>query len=151
MRHLRSHRYPHSYGETTKSENTTQWQGAMNAKMDLLTKNGTWSLQPLPSKRRNLGSKWVYKRKCKADGIISRFKARFCAKGYSQGEGINYNKTVLPVVKYDSIRVLLALAAIKDSELRQFDVKTAFLNSDLEVEFYMTQSQGFAYEDSSLV
>ncbi len=73
-----------------------------------------------------------------------RFKARLVAKGYSQKEGINYNETYAPVVRYESIRAVLATAAAHNIEITQFDVKTAFLHGDLSEEIYMKQPQGFA-------
>ena len=65
------------------------------------------------------------------------------AKGYAQREGIDYNEVFLPIVKYSSIHILLALVAQYDYELDQLDVKIAFLHSDLEEETYMTQPLGF--------
>lgn len=65
------------------------------------------------------------------------------AKGYSQKEGIDYNETYAPVVRYESIRAVLATAAAHNMEIMQFDVKTAFLHGDLSEEIYMEQPQGF--------
>jgi len=65
------------------------------------------------------------------------------AKGYAQREGINYNKVFSHVVKYSSIRILLALVAQYELKLDQLDVKTAFHHGDLEEEIYMSQPMGF--------
>ena len=65
------------------------------------------------------------------------------ALGYLQKEGIDYTETFAPVAKMTSIRTLLALAATDDAEIHQMDVKTVFLNRDLEEEIYMNQPQGF--------
>ena len=96
---------------------------------------------------RTVGCKWVYKKK---EGIpkveAARFKARLVAKGFSQKEGIDYNEIFSPVVKHSSIRVLLALVAQFDLELKQLDVKTAFLHGDLEETIYMDQPEGFLAE-----
>jgi hypothetical protein len=78
-----------------------------------------------------------------ADGSVDRYKARLCAKGYSQQQGIDYTETFAPVAKFSSIRSLLALAAHYDLEVHQMDVKTAFLNGDLEEDIYMVQPEGF--------
>ena len=59
------------------------------------------------------------------------------AKGYSQKEGIDYNKVFSPVVWHTSIRVLLSIVAVHDLELKQMDVRAAFLLGDLEEEIYM--------------
>lgn len=73
-----------------------------------------------------------------------RFKARLCAKGFSQKPGIHFDEIYSPVVRYDSVRLLLAFAAIKDLEMRKFDIKTAFkqLNSEVKEELYMKIPEG---------
>ena len=63
--------------------------------------------------------------------VAPRFKARFVAKGYSQVYGLDYVDTFSPVVKHYSLRTVLAIAAAKDLEMIQLDIKTAFLNGDL--------------------
>ena len=65
------------------------------------------------------------------------------AKGYSEVQGVDFDEVFSPVVKHTSIRVLLSLVTIKDLELEQLDVKTAFLHSDLEEQIYMKQPEGF--------
>ena len=72
-----------------------------------------------------------------------RYKARLVAKGYAQTERVDYNEVFSPVVKYSSIRILLALVAQLDLELVRMDVKTAFLHGDLDEEIYMNQPDGF--------
>ena len=78
-----------------------------------------------------------FKIKRPADGSIDKFKARLVAKGFTQIEGVDYEETFSPVVRIASMCLLLALVAHLDSELFQMDVKTAFLNGNLEEEFYM--------------
>ena len=98
--------------------------------------NHTWELVNLPAGRKPVGCRWIFKIKRNADGTPNRYKARLVAKGYSQIEGIDYNDTYALVARYTSIRCLLALAAQEDWEIYQMDVKTAFLNGDLEEEIY---------------
>ena len=135
------------YVETTSCKDSAQWQLAMMEEMESLYKNKTWILVKRPKGIRTVGCKWVYRNK---EGIPemedSRFKARMVAKGFSQKEGIDYNEIFSPVMKHNSIRVLLALVAQFDLELQHFHVKTAFLHGDLENTIYMDHHEGFLAE-----
>lgn len=123
----------------------------MKDEIDSLNKHETWTLVPLPPDRQAIGCKWVYKIKRRPDGRVERYKARLCAKGYSQKAGIDYTETFSPVIRYDSIRILLALATIHDMEILQFDIKTAFLYGDLEEEIYIKQPEGFQNGNPEIV
>ena len=113
------------------------------AEYDSLKSNETWELAELPHGRNAIGSKWVFKHKRDADGKIHKCKARLVAKGYSQISGVDYDEVFSPVVKYNSIRTLLALVNQHDLEVHQMDVKTAYLNGNLEEELFMKQPEGF--------
>jgi len=76
---------------------------------------------------------------------------RLVARGFTQTFGVDYNETFAPVTKFVSIRCILALATIEDMEFHQMDIKTAFLNGDLEEEIYMEQPEGFTHEGEHLV
>lgn len=80
--------------------------------------------------------------KRRPDGHVDRYKARLVAKGYEQKHGVNYQETFSPVVKFDSLRMILAIAAAEDMKLHQFDVKTAFLYGNLEENILMKQPEG---------
>ena len=79
----------------------------------------------------------------KADGSIDKYKAILVIKGYRQKEGLDYFDTYSPVARKSSIRMLIAIASIHNLEIHQMDVKTAFLNGDLDEEIYMEQPEGF--------
>ena len=66
------------------------------------------------------------------DGNVQIHKARLVTKGFRQVQGIDYNETLSPVVMLKSIRIVLAISAYFDYEKWQMDVKTAFLNGNLE-------------------
>uniref|UniRef100_A0A2N9FUY1 Reverse transcriptase Ty1/copia-type domain-containing protein n=1 Tax=Fagus sylvatica TaxID=28930 RepID=A0A2N9FUY1_FAGSY len=120
-----------------------EWMTAMQEEMSSMDKNNVWELVDLPPGHKTIGNKWVLKVKRKADGSIDRYKARLVAKGYTQREGIDYEDTFSPVVRFASIRLILSIVAKQDLELFQMDVKTAFLNGELDEEIYMAQPAGF--------
>ncbi|KAK1615224.1 hypothetical protein QYE76_020741 [Lolium multiflorum] len=97
----------------------------------------------LPNSRKAVENKWIFKRKTDADGNVTVYKARLVAKGFRQIQGVDYDETFSPVAKLKSVRILLAIAAFFDYEIWQMDVKTAFLNGDIEEELYMVQPKGF--------
>ena len=134
---------PKSYDEAINSPHAKEWQAAMDAEFEALIANDTWELRPLPPGRQPIKCKWVYAYKTKPDGSLDRFKARLVAKGYSQTPGTDFHETFSPTVKYESIRLALAVAATTGMELRQFDITTAFLNALLHTELYMHQVPGY--------
>lgn len=134
---------PITYQQAIKSNESVGWKRAMEEEYSALLKNGTWILTTLPEGRSAIKNKWVYKKKRKADGSVERFKARLVAKGYSQRPGIDFDETFSPVVRHDSIRTILSIAAVEDLEIIQLDVKTAFLNGELEEDLFMEQPEGF--------
>ena len=105
--------------------------------------NKVWDLEKILKGSKKVGCKWVYKTKLDSQGNVERYKARLVAKGFTQREGIDYNETFSPVSCKDSFRIIMALVAHYDLELHQMDVKTAFLNEDLEENVYMAQPKGF--------
>ena len=105
--------------------------------------NHTWELVDLPPGSKPLGYKWIFKKKMKANGSIDKYKARLVIKGYKQKEGLDYFDTYSPVTRISSIRMLIAIAVIHNLEIHQMDVKTAFLNGDLDEEIYMKQPEWF--------
>ncbi len=94
--------------------------------------------------RNIVGCRWVFAIKTGADGSIERHKARIVVKGFSQIYQVDYDETFAPVVKWDSIHILLVLTARYDLEVHQMDVKTAFLNGDLDHSIYMEPPPGSA-------
>ena len=77
------------------------------------------------------------------DGGI-RLKVRLVALGYSQIEGLEFDETFAPVLKHQSLRILLAIANEEDLHVHQMDVTTAFLYGELEEEIYISQPNGFS-------
>ena len=134
---------PVDIDEAFSGEHSADWIKAAKSEFDSLKENRTWDLVPPPEGKNIVGSRWVFKAKRAADGSIQKYKARLVAKGYSQAEGIDYQEVFSPVARYNSIRSLLAVANICNWDIHQMDVKTAFLQGDLEDEIYMQQPEGF--------
>ena len=133
--------------DALNSEHSELWKNAMISEYSSLMENETWELVP-PSEDQNIvGSRWVLKVKRNEDGSVDRFKARLVAQGYSQTKGTDYDEVFSPVARHPSLRSLLALANAHDLEVHQMDVKTAFLNSSLDCDIYMSQPEGFADPD----
>ncbi|KAK3035428.1 LOW QUALITY PROTEIN: hypothetical protein RJ639_032853, partial [Escallonia herrerae] len=127
------------------------WKDAMAKEISALEANNTWTLMPLPSEKRAIDSKWVYKVKFHPDGTVERYKAQLVAKGYTQIEGLDFHETFAPVAKLVTVQCLLAIASIKKWELHQLDVNNAFLHGDLEEEVYMKIPQGFSKQGENRV
>ena len=87
---------------------------------------------PRPEGKSVVTSRWIYKVKYAIDGSIEKHKARFVARGFSQVEGIDYDKTFASVPRYASIGIVMAIVAEMGWKIHQMDVKTAFLNDILE-------------------
>ena len=135
---------PTTVQEALSSSDAVQWRDAIAAELKSIVANKVYSLTELPPGRKAIGCKWVFKIKRGADGSIERYKARLVAKGFSQTEGVDFSETYAPVAKFNSIRALLAIAAAEGYTVQQMDVKTAFLNGELEEEIYMQQPEGTA-------
>ena len=137
---------PTSYKEAIKSINSSKWQVAMEDELSSMSSNNVWDLVEIPNGAKRVGGKWVYKTNYDSKGNVERFKARLVAKGFTQREGISYNETFSPMSSKDSFGVVMALVEHFDLELHQMDVKTAFLNGELNEDVYMTQPEGFVVE-----
>ena len=134
---------PVSVTEVKSSPDKLKWERAMEAEMKSLETNKVWELVELPPNKKVIGSKWIFKRKMNADGTLERYKARLVAQGCTQIFGLDYEETFSPVVRFESIRCLLAMATQHKLCLHQMDVSTAFLHGELSEEVYLKQPEGF--------
>ena len=117
-------------------ESKKKWEQGMDEEMDSLVRNQPWNLVKFLAKKRALQNKWVYKLK-EEDGGKKWYKARLVVKGFAQNKGIDFDEIFSPVVKMNSIKTILSLAAVEDLHLEQLDVKITFLHGDLEEDIYM--------------
>lgn len=120
-----------------------KWRTAMQEEIASIHANRTWSLVPLPPDKKAITSKWVYKLKPGNPGEQPRFKARLVARGFEQTDGVDFGETFAPVVSWETIHILIAIAVHLNWPIHQLDVLTAFLNGILKEDVYMTQPQGF--------
>ena len=134
---------PATYEEAMMSPDSNKWLEAMKSEMESMYENQVWNLVDLPHDRKAVENKWIFKRKTDADGNVTIYKARLVAKGFRQIQGVDYDETFSPVAMLKSVRIMLAIAAYFDYEIWQMDVKTAFLNGNIEEELYMIQPKGF--------
>ena len=134
---------PTSYRQSQLRSDGDLWHKACEEEMEAHRLNGTWEIVKLPPGKRAIGSRWFMKVKHNADGSLDRYKARLVAKGYSQRPGFDFKETFAPTVRYSTIRIILAIAALEDLELRSVDISHAYLNGELEEEIFMQQPEGF--------
>jgi hypothetical protein len=132
---------PKNFDEANQHDD---WIRAMNEELDQIEKNNTWELIPIPEDKNVIGSKWVFKNKMNEKGQVVRNKARLVYKGYAQVEGQDFDETFAPVATLEAIRMFLAYSCHKNFKVYQIDVKSDFLNGDLEIEVYMEQPEGFS-------
>jgi hypothetical protein len=120
------------------------WIVAMQEELSQFERNNVWDLVPRPNgSKEPIGTRWVFRNKMDEDGVVIRNKARLVAQGYCQSEGIDYDETFAPVARLEAIRIFLAYAANQNFKVYQMDVKSAFLNGEIEQVVYVKQPPGF--------
>jgi hypothetical protein len=136
---------PKSFDE---ANNHDDWIRAMNEELDQIEKNNTWELVPRPEDKNVIGSKWVFKIKMNEKGQVVRNKAKLVYKGYAQVEGRDFDETFAPVEILEAVGIFLAYSCHKNFKVYQMDVKSTFLNGDLEEEVYMEKPERFSLTDN---
>ncbi|GJS13257.1 calcineurin B-like protein 4 [Tanacetum coccineum] len=124
-----------------KRARTEKLEEAIISEIDSILQKHAWELVGLLSGCKPLGYKWIFKKKMKADGTIDKCKARLAIKGFRQQEGLYYFDTYS--TRITPIKMILAIAALRNWEVHQMDVKMTFLNGDLEKVLYINQPEGF--------
>lgn len=133
---------PATVGEAMASPEAMMWRKSMDEELENLHRAQTWELVTRPANITPIGCKWVFKKKVNAEGVVTKFKSRLVAKGYSQVPGRDFKETFSPVIKLKSIRLLLALAVEMDFKIHQMDITAAYLNGTLKEDIYMYQPEG---------
>ncbi|GJV70941.1 retrotransposon protein, putative, ty1-copia subclass [Tanacetum coccineum] len=111
-----------------------KWLDVMNVEMQSMIDNEVWDLVDHLPNVKNIGSKWLFKKKTDIDGAVHTFKARLVAKGFTQTYGVDYEETFSLVADIRAIRILIGISTYYDYEIWQMDVKTTFLNRHLSEE-----------------
>ncbi|CAI7751833.1 unnamed protein product, partial [Closterium sp. NIES-53] len=121
-----------------------KWREAMDKELKALKEHNTWKVVPIGVARNKtiLTGKWVFRVKTKADGTIDKFKARWVVRGFDQEHGRDFTKTFAPVSRHTSLRILLAIAAMKKKKLRQINIANAFLYAPVDAEIYVELPHG---------
>lgn len=140
---------PETYEEAVMGTEKKNWKKAIDEELKSHEKNNTWSITNRTAKK-PITCKWVFSVKKNNYGGIERYKARLCARGFTQIKDIDYKETFSPTSRYDSIRLLLSISARENLEIEQFDVKTAFLYGELHEEIYMEVPEGIQTDSSKV-
>ncbi|KAG2874285.1 Retrovirus-related Pol polyprotein from transposon TNT 1-94 [Phytophthora cactorum] len=133
---------PSTFQEAVNGPDQVHWRKAIRAELKSMRLRGVFRAAKLPNGQRAIGTKWVFKIKRKADGSIEKYKARLVAKGFKQKYGIDYTETFSPVVKYVTLRMVIAIAKYFGWPLDQLDVVTAFLYGIMKEQVFCIVPEG---------
>ena len=134
---------PKTYEEAINKPQREEWLAALQEDILNQLKRGTFWITKSPYDQPIIDGKSVFKIKENPNGTIARYKARWITKGYIQVKRYDYDKAYAPVVRSDTSRILLAIAATRNQKIRQFDIETAYLNSQMDRMLYMAEPKGF--------
>ncbi|GKD25689.1 retrovirus-related pol polyprotein from transposon TNT 1-94 [Tanacetum coccineum] len=136
---------PKNYKEALKE---ACWIEAMQEELNEFEHLEVWELVPRPDRVMIITLKWIFKVKLDELGGVLKNKAQLVARGYRQEEGIDFEESFAPVARLEAIRIFIAYAAHTNMIVYQMDVKTAFFNSILLEEVYISQPDGFVDQDN---
>ena len=140
---LQQRNEPIGYYDAISRPDAQEWIKAMHEELQGLEELNTWVLCKLPVGKKAIGLKWLYKMKVDGTGKFENYKSRLVAKGYAQIAGLDFDETWAPVVRIESVRTLLAIAAMNGLVIIHMDARHAFLHGDSDFELYVEQPEGF--------
>jgi len=140
LRATETHVLPKTFKDVVKllADSKKRWLESCLEELKSLKDRDVYEIVDLSKRRKAVKNHWVFN--IKPDG---RYRSRLVAKGFSQVEGIDFDKLFSPVVHYETVRLLLAVAALEDLNIQSVDVKTVYLYGDLDEKIYMEQPEGF--------
>jgi hypothetical protein len=137
---------PNTFDEAMTRSDWEQWRVAVGAELDAMVNQQVFKLVPKTERLKPISCRWVFRVKRKSDGSVDRYKARLVAKGFTQKRGQDFTDTFAPVVRFDTLRTMVAAAATMDLLVFQSDVETAFLNAELHEDNVMEIPDGFEFD-----
>ena len=141
---------PSSYEEAMSRHDAIKWKRACAEEMEQFVKQKIFDAVPKPTGQKVIGCKWVFKTKLDKDGQVERYKAKLVAQDFLQVPGVDFEKMFAPVIRYQMLQTLLALANKYHWHVHQMSIKSAFLNSDLPNEIYMRVPPGVESEEGTI-
>lgn len=133
---------PDTYHQAMRSEHRLEWTAACNAEIDMMIQLKVWEEVPEGEATEILTCRWVFALKRSQEGVVTRFKARIVAQGFRQVHGVNVSETFAPTPTFSSLRLLLAMASRFGWPVASFDVRSAFLHSDIDHDVYIRPPPG---------
>uniref|UniRef100_A0AAV1VDV7 Reverse transcriptase Ty1/copia-type domain-containing protein n=1 Tax=Peronospora matthiolae TaxID=2874970 RepID=A0AAV1VDV7_9STRA len=138
---------PSAFEAAVSGPDQVHWRKAIHAGLESMRLRGVFHAAKLPNGQRAIGTKWVFKIKRKADGSIEKYKARLAAKGFRSKYGIDYTETFSPVVKYVTLRIVIAIFKHFGWTIDQLDVITAFLYGVMKEQVFCVIPEGVELDD----
>ncbi|KAG7343789.1 reverse transcriptase RNA-dependent DNA polymerase [Nitzschia inconspicua] len=144
------------------AEDHPDWDTAMNGphaagfwkacqtEYDTLVSKDVWEVVPRPKNHPVISGTWAFRIKRYPDGSMRKLKARFCARGFEQTEGVDYDETFAPVVNWTTVRFLLMMSILLGLETRQVDYVAAFVQADIDMDVYVEMPRGFSQKGKVL-
>jgi hypothetical protein len=138
------------------AEDVPSWDEAMNGPMaagfwkaceteiNTLVDKDCWDEVPRPKDRPVVSSTWAFRIKRFPDGTMRKLKARFCARGFEQTEGVDFHETFAPVVNWSTVRFLLMMSILLNLSMKQVDYIAAFIQSDIDTDVYVEMPRNLA-------
>lgn len=134
---------PKNVEEALSRPDAYLWQEAMDSEMASMSAKAALLLVQRTAGMHVVGSKWVFDYKHDAAGTVNRYKARLVMQGFTQIKGLDYDEAWAPCPARATVRCLLAIAAERDLEVRGLDIKTAYLNAEMDKDLYIEQPEGY--------
>ncbi|UYV82191.1 hypothetical protein LAZ67_21001303 [Cordylochernes scorpioides] len=138
---------PENYEEAMKCQNRNEWIVAMKKELESINEHEVWTLVPREENMKIINSKWIYSMKGKSGMGDPKRKARLVVIGGNPKYGIDYEESFSTVIRKESLRIIVALAAQLKLTIKSYDVKTAYLNGELKETIFMKQPEGFVKKD----